>query len=64
MAAIHGSISEFCLEKENWTSVHRTVPPLFHCNDVIAEEKKRAILLSTCGGNFQAGENTSEQCGN
>ena len=48
MAAIHGSISEFCLEKENWTSYIEQLHHYFIANDVVAEEKKPAIL-SACG---------------
>ena len=49
MAFIHGSISEFRLEKENWTSYIERLHHYFIANDVVAEEKKRAILLSACG---------------
>ena len=49
MVAIHGSISEFCLEKENWTLYIERLLHYFIANDVVAEEKKPAILLSACG---------------
>ena len=48
MAAIHGSIAEFCLEKENWTSYIERLHNYFIANDVVAEEKKR-VILSACG---------------
>ena len=49
MEAIHGSLSEFCLEKDNWTSYIERLHHHFIAYDVVGEEKKRAILLSACG---------------
>ena len=47
--ATHGSISEFCAEKENWKSYIERLQQYFTANDVDSTEKQRAILLSACG---------------
>ena len=47
--ATHGSVSAYDRSKEDWTSYIERLNFYFAANDVTAETKKRAILLSVCG---------------
>ena len=47
--AIHGSVSYFNPNKENWTTYVERLSHYFIANDVLDDGKKRAILLSACG---------------
>ncbi|XP_041379565.1 uncharacterized protein LOC121392407 [Gigantopelta aegis] len=47
--ATHGSVGEFAPGKETWLSYAERLEQYFLANDVQAQEKKRAILLSVCG---------------
>ena len=47
--ATHGSVGEFAPGKETWLSYAERLEQYFLANDVQAQEKKRAILLSLCG---------------
>ena len=47
--ATHGSVGEFAPGKETWLSYAERLEQYFLANDVQAQEKKRAILLSICG---------------
>ena len=47
--ATHGSVSAFDRSKEDWTSYIERLNFYFAANDVAAEAKQRAILLSVCG---------------
>ena len=49
MASLHGSISEFDPEKEEWISYVERMGHYLMTNDVDSDAKKRAVLLSTCG---------------
>ena len=49
MATKHGSIGEFDAGSEDWESYAKRLEQYFVGNDVTAPEKKRALLLSTCG---------------
>ena len=49
MATIHGSVGAFDSQVESWTSYTERLEQYFLANDVLVEEKKRAILLSNCG---------------
>ena len=49
--ATHGSLSEFAESQENWTTYVERLEQYFTANDIAADakEKRRAILLSSCG---------------
>ena len=50
--ATHGSVSAFDRSKEDWTSYIERLNLYFAANDVAAEAKQRAILLSVCGASM------------
>ena len=45
----YGNVGEFDQATENWTAYIERMEQYFVANDVTANNKKRAILLSTCG---------------
>ena len=47
--ATHGSVGEFAPAKETWLSYADRLEQYFLSNNVQAQKKKRAILLSGCG---------------
>ena len=47
--AKHGSIGTFDSAREDWTSYSERLEQYFVRNDIVAAEKKQAILLSSCG---------------
>ena len=51
MAAKHsyGNIGEFDQAVENWDAYIERMEQYFLANDITADAKKKAILLSTCG---------------
>ena len=49
MMVKHGSIGEFRQEVEEWSMYAERLEHYIAANDVAAEDKNRAILLSMCG---------------
>ena len=49
MASRHGVISEFEAGKEDWTSYTERLQQYFAANEIVSEDKQRAILISVCG---------------
>lgn len=47
--ATHGNIGEFNRAREDWVSYCERMQQYFTANDIATDDKKRAILLSTCG---------------
>ncbi len=47
--AYHGSVTEFQPGNEDWGSYAERMNYYFTANDITTNEKKRAILLNTCG---------------
>ena len=45
----HGNIEEFNRAKEDWVSYCERMQQYFMANDIATDDKKKAILLSTCG---------------
>ena len=45
----HGNIGEFNRAKEDWVSYCERIQQYFMANDITTDDKKKAILLSTCG---------------
>ena len=45
--SLFGNIGEFIEEKESWTQYTERLNQFFRANDIINEEKKAAIFLST-----------------
>ena len=49
MAGHHGSLKEYSPAQENWPEYIERLELYFIANDIVAPEKKRAILLNGCG---------------
>ena len=49
MATRQGTFCEFDSANEDWTSYTERLQQYFMANEIVAEEKQRAILLSCCG---------------
>ena len=50
MAAKHGTVGEFHSDQEGWVSYTERLEQYFIVNSISAEvDKRRAILLSSCG---------------
>ena len=49
MASHHGTITEFSGIAEDWEAYMEQLESYFVANDITAAEKKRAVLLSSCG---------------
>ena len=51
MAGHHGSLSEYSPAQENWPEYIERLElcTTYIANDIVAPEKKRAILLNACG---------------
>ena len=49
MAAVHGSLSEFKLGKEDWNTYTEKLGYYFLANKIDDDELKRYILLAACG---------------
>ena len=49
MASRHGVISEYEASKEDWTSYTERLQQHFAANEIVSEDKQRAILISVCG---------------
>ena len=49
MATVHGSLSEYDPALEPWSIYIERLEQYFLANDILAEPKKRAILLHACG---------------
>ena len=47
--SLFGNIGEFIEEKESWTQYTERLNQFFRANDIVNEEKKAAIFLSTIG---------------
>ena len=47
--SLFGNIGEFIEEKESWTQYTERLNQFFRGNDIVNEEKKAAIFLSTIG---------------
>ena len=47
--ATHGTLGEFNPTREDWTSYDERLELYFTANDIVAEKKQQAILLSVCG---------------
>ena len=48
--ATHGTLGEFNLTREDWTSYTERLELLYFTpNDVVTEKKQQVILLSVCG---------------
>ena len=47
--SLFGNIGEFIEEKESWTQYIERLNQFFRANDIINEEKKAVIFLSTIG---------------
>ena len=49
MASRYGVISEFEAGEEDWTSYTERLQQYFAANEIVSEDKQRAILISVCG---------------
>ena len=49
MAAVHGSLPTFNMEKESWSSYTERMDFYFEAHEIDSPEKKRSLLLSACG---------------
>ena len=50
--AVHGSVGPFNEEIEDWTAYCERLVQYFTANDIEADEKRRAVLLSGCGAHI------------
>ena len=48
MAAVHGALNTFDMEKESWSSYTERLEFYFDAHEVTSADKKRSILLSAC----------------
>ena len=49
MAQQFGKINEFCVEGEDWSEYQDRLEQYYIANDIIVNDKKKAILLSSMG---------------
>ena len=49
MATHHGTLTEYAPAHESWTEYVERLELYFVANDIVSDEKKRAILLNACG---------------
>ena len=47
--AMHGTLTQFAPEEEDWTTYVERLEHYFAANDVVDDGKKRSILLPVCG---------------
>ena len=49
--SVIGNLSEFILEKDDWNNYIEQMEFFFQANGIEESNKKKAILLSSCGSN-------------
>ena len=49
---VHGKVGQFNEDIEDWTAYCERVVQYFTANDIEADEKRRAVLLSVCGAHI------------
>jgi hypothetical protein len=50
--AMHGTLTQFAPEEEDWTTHVERLEHYFAANDVVDEGKKSSILLAVCGSSM------------
>ena len=50
--AIHRSVGQFNEEIEDWTAYFERLVQYFTANNIEADEKRRAVLLTVCGAHI------------